>query len=65
MASEMECPPTWLFTELVELKRSAQPSTVERVAIPEQLLRMRENENDTIPEVFNLTPIFCITLSAT
>ena len=65
MAVEKESSQTWLLTELLELKKSAQPSTVETALIPEQLSHMRVgggggggggggSETATIPEVCGL-----------
>ena len=58
MAVEKESSQTWLLTELLELKKSAQPSTVETALIPEQLSHMRGGGGGsgtaTIPEVCGL-----------
>lgn len=49
-----ESSPTWLLTELLELKKNAQSSLVEDALVPEQLSQMREIETNTIPEVCTL-----------
>ena len=56
MKTHKESSPTWLLTELVELKKNAQPSSAEAALVSEQLSHMRGIETETIPEVCCLTP---------
>ena len=51
MNTRKESSPTWLLTEMLELKKNAQPSSVEDALVPEQLSQMWEIETNTIPEV--------------
>ena len=59
MVAEEESSQAWLLTELLELKKAAQPRTVETTLIPEQLSQMRGSETATIPEVWDMTPRQC------
>lgn len=56
MKTHEENSPTRLLTELLELKKNAQPSSVEDALVPEQLSHMWGIETNTIPEVCSLTP---------
>ena len=52
MIPETEGPSSWLFSELVHLKRSCSLSTtVQRAPLPDQLSVMQQHENRSIPEV--------------
>ena len=42
MKTHKESSPTWLLTELLELKKNAQHSSVEDALVPEQLSQMWE-----------------------
>ena len=57
MALQEEPPSTWILTELLELKNSAnQPPLAEDVPLPQQLLHMCNTEDDDIPEVYLCVP---------
>ena len=51
MKTRKESSPTWLLTEMLELKKNTQPSSVEDALVPEQLSQMWGIETNTIPEV--------------
>lgn len=55
MAADKESSEIWLLTELLELKKSAQSSTVEAPLIPKQLSHKWRIETDAIPEICDLT----------
>ena len=55
MAADKESSEIWLLTELLELKKSAQSSTVEAHLIPKQLSHKWRIETDAIPEICDLT----------
>ena len=42
MKTRKESSPTWLLTEMLELKKNAQHSSVEDALVPEQLSQMWE-----------------------
>ncbi len=59
MSPEIPCSPTstWLFTELVDLKRSARPGAIELVLVSQQLLNMREMRMSLFPR-YETLPLF-------